>query len=162
VNAYVLGAPGSGKTALVGPLRARLPGHLVVDWDFLMEPAGQLAGRSIQANRSTWSHYDALVRAVLDQLGVPLVLLGVRTPEELHGWPFGTWILLDCADETRVARLGERRNGAELAEAVEDGRRYRELGLPVVDSTSLAIEDVAEELVSLLTRPGSHATQPQG
>jgi hypothetical protein len=128
-----------------------LPGRLVVDWDFLMEPAGQLVGKSIKANRTAWPLYDALVRVVLEQLAdVPVVLLGVRTPDELHGWPIGAWILLDCADEVRITRLGERLCGSDLAEAIEDGKSYRKLGLPVVDSTSRTIDEVAEDLTSLI------------
>jgi hypothetical protein len=116
-----------------------------------MEPAGQLIGKSIRADRSAWPFYDALVRAVLEHVdGVPLVLLGVRTPDELHGWPIGAWILLDCADDERVTRLGERLGGSDLAEAIKDGQSYRNLGLPVVDSTSRTIDEVAEVLTSLI------------
>jgi hypothetical protein len=123
----------------------------VVDWDFLMDHAGQLAGTSIRADRAAWPLYDALVREVIEQLGdLPVVLLGVRTPDELHGWPNGTWILLDCADDVRVTRLGERVGGSDVVEAVEDGQSYRKLGLPVVDSTSRTINEVAEELASLI------------
>ena len=129
----------------------------MADWDFLMEPAGQLIGRSIRADRSAWPFYDALVRAVLEQVGdMPVVLLGVRTPDELHGWPIGPWILLDCADDVRVTRLGERLGGSDLAEAIEDGQSYRELGLPVVDSTSRTIDEVAEELTSLIDHLEGH------
>jgi len=151
MNAYVLGAPGSGKSALIDPLRKRIPGHLVLDWDFLMEPTGQLIGRSIRADRSAWPFYDALVKAVIEQFDdVPFVLLEVRTPDELPGWPIGACVLLDCADDVRVTRLGERLCGSDLAEAVEDGRSYRKLGLPVVDSTSQTIDEVAEELASMI------------
>jgi hypothetical protein len=116
-----------------------------------MEPAGQLIGKSIRADRSAWPFYDALVRAVLEQVdGVPVVLLGVRTLDELHGWPIGAWILLDCADDERVTRLGERLGGSDLAEAIKDGQSYRNLGLPVVDSTSRTIDEVAEVLTSLI------------
>jgi hypothetical protein len=122
-----------------------------------MEPAGQLVGKSIRADRSAWPYYDALVRAVLEQVDdVPVVLLGVRTPDELHGWPIGTWILLDCADDERVTRLGERLGGSELAEAIEDGQSYRKLGLPVVDSTSRTIDEVAEVLTSLIDHLDGH------
>jgi hypothetical protein len=116
-----------------------------------MEPAEQRAGRSIPADRSAWRPYDALVRAVLERLDyVPVVLLGVRTPDELQGWPIGAWILLDCADDVRVTRLSERLSPSDLAEAVEDGQSYRRLGLPVVDSTLGTIDEVVEELASLI------------
>jgi hypothetical protein len=128
-----------------------LAGSLVVDWDFLMEPAGQLIRKPIRADRPSWPFYDALVRTVVEELdNVPVVLLGVRTPDELHGWPIGAWILLDCADDVRVTRLAKRLSGSDLAEAVEDGQSYRKLGLPVVDSTSRTIDEVAEELASMV------------
>jgi hypothetical protein len=134
-----------------------LAGHLVVDWDFLMEPAGQLIGRSIRTDRSAWPFYDALVRAVLEQVNdVPVVLLGVRTPDELQGWPIGAWILLDCSDDVRVTRLGERLGASDIAEAIEDGQSYRKLGLPVIDSTSRTIDEVAEDLTSLIVHLDGH------
>jgi hypothetical protein len=123
-----------------------------------MQPAGQLIGRSIRADRSAWPFYDALVRAVLEQLSddARFVLLGVRTPDELQGWPIGAWILLDCADDVRVTRLGERLGAADLVEAIENGQSYRKLGLPVVDSTSRTIDEVAEDLTSLIDHPDDH------
>jgi hypothetical protein len=81
---------------------------------------------------------------------VPVVVLGVRTPDELDGWPIRAWVLLDCADEVRATRLAERLTGSELAEALEDGQSYRKLGLRVVDSTSRMIDEVAEELASMI------------
>jgi hypothetical protein len=116
-----------------------------------MDRAGQLAGKSIRADRAAWPLYDALVREALEQLGDrSVVLLGVRTPDELRGWPIGRWILLDCADDVRLTRLGERLGGSNLAEAVEDSQNYRKLGLPVVDSTSRTIDEVAEDLASMI------------
>jgi Mg-chelatase subunit ChlI len=47
VITYVLGAPGSGKTAAVRPLASLLPDHVVLDWDAFMAPAAALAGRDI-------------------------------------------------------------------------------------------------------------------
>jgi hypothetical protein len=42
----VLGAPGSGKSEVARPPAVLLPSHVVLDWDFLMVPAGRLAGQT--------------------------------------------------------------------------------------------------------------------
>jgi hypothetical protein len=102
----VLGAPGSGKSTVARPLATRLPGHVVLDWDALMDPAAALAGREISRNPDTWPAYRQLVRAVLDTMKhVPVVLLGVCTPTELAGWPIDGWAMLDSTDEERWRRL---------------------------------------------------------
>lgn len=143
----VLGAPGSGKTAVRGPLAARLPTCAVVDWDAFMEPAGALAGCAIRENPPTWPAYRQLVRTVLDVLPRPIVLLGVCTPAELPGWPIDVWVVLDCSDEERTRRLGQRADTCTVREAIQDAREYRSLGLPVVDSTSRTPDEVAGDLV---------------
>jgi hypothetical protein len=84
----VLGTPGSGKSAVVQPLRACLREHVILDWDALMDPASALAGRGIRPNPDTWPAYTELIRAVIRTVvPVPVVLLGVCTPAELQGWP---------------------------------------------------------------------------
>jgi hypothetical protein len=149
--ASVIGAPGSGKSAVRGPLAAALPGCVVLDWDALMGPAAALAGRGIRGHPETWPAYRQLVRAVLDALnGVPVVLLGVCTPDELPGWPIDAWILLDCADAERERRLIARGDGATLSDALADAREYRSLGLTVVDTTGRAPGEVAGDVASLI------------
>jgi hypothetical protein len=146
----VLGAPGSGKTALIGPLAARLPTCAVVDWDAFMEPAGALAGCAIRENPATWPAYRQLVRAVLDVLPRPIVLLGVSTPAELAGWPIDAWVVLDCSDVERTRRLGQRAGASTVRAAVEDAREYRSLGLPVVDTTGRTLGEVADDLIGFV------------
>ena len=148
---YVLGAPGSGKSAAANPLRALLPGCVVLDWDGLMGPAGTLAGADISATPATWRTYGLLMRAVVDQI-IPmnLVLLGVCTPDELSDWPTGGWLLLDCSDDERRARLAPREDAAQVKYALEDAANYRRLGLSVVDSTGLAPPQVARELANTI------------
>jgi ABC-type glutathione transport system ATPase component len=58
----ILGAPGSGKSAVAGHLREALPHHVVVDWDAFMTPAGALAGRDIRESPDTWPAYRDLIR----------------------------------------------------------------------------------------------------
>ncbi|MEV7025133.1 AAA family ATPase [Kitasatospora sp. NPDC093558] len=147
----VLGAPGSGKTTIAPELARLLPGHVVLDWDAFMEPAAALAGRRIPENPETWPAYRDLVRAVIGSMPhLPVVLLGVCTPEELRDWPIGAWVLLDCADDERRRRLGGSADVQRLVEGVRDGREYRRLGLPVIDTTGREPAAVASDLAVLI------------
>ncbi|WP_114560937.1 AAA family ATPase [Desertihabitans aurantiacus] len=150
---YVLGAPGSGKTAVAATLRALLPTWVVLDWDAFMDPAGALAGAAIRETPSTWNAYGQLVRAAVDQLAPhPVLLLGVVTPDELTGWPSGRWMVLDCTDEERRRRLRARGDSEDsVPQALADAADYRGLGLPVVDSTGRTPAEAARALVDLLT-----------
>jgi broad-specificity NMP kinase len=133
---YVLGAPGAGKTSLAAHLRTLLPDHVVIDWDAFMGPASELATRDIRTDVSTWAACRALIRSIVETVGVPdVVVLGVSTPEELSDWPQGRWLLLDCSDEERRRRLSGRGSSHDPAEAIKDARSYRSLGLPVLDTT---------------------------
>ncbi len=58
----VLGAPGSGKTAVATVLRGLLPTHVILDWDAFMPAAAELAGRAISTSPSTWPAYLRLAR----------------------------------------------------------------------------------------------------
>jgi broad-specificity NMP kinase len=147
----VIGAPGSGKSMVIQPLADRLRGWVVLDWDALMDPAAALAGRGIGEHPETWPAYRQLVRAVLDALtAVPVVLLGVCTPDELPGWPIDAWILLDCADAERERRILARADGTSVSEAKADAVEYRSLGLPAIDTAGRTPEDVADDLAELV------------
>jgi hypothetical protein len=149
----VLGAPGSGKSTIAPLLRNRLPSYVVVDWDAFMAPAAALAGREIPAHPETWPAYRSLVRSVVDVLtGQLVVLLGVGSPGELAGWPISSWVVLDCADDERSHRLTQAGRPADAADAVADAAEYRSLGLPVVDTSGKAPEEVADELAGLIRR----------
>ncbi len=152
----VLGAPGSGKTAVATVLRGLLPTHVILDWDAFISAAAALAGRAISASPSTWPAYRNLIRAVVDVVvPMPLVLLGVSTPEELHGWPIDTWVLLDCSDGERRKRLRGRIEGEDLAAAIEDGRQYRSLGLPVIDTTGRTPREAAALVAAFVHERGA-------
>jgi AAA domain len=154
VISFVLGAPGAGKSTIVRPLRELLPGRVVLDWDVLMDSAGLLAGTPIRETPSTWEAYSLLVRTVAEQvLPIPIVLLGVCTPEELSDWPDGRWLLLDCADDVRRSRLVSRDDPDETAEALVDAAAYRSLGLPSIDSTDRPPADVARAIADWVDRP---------
>jgi hypothetical protein len=142
---YVLGAPGSGKSRIVPRLRTLLPDRVVLDWDAFMGPAGDLAGAPIPQTPQTWEPYGRLVRAIADVvLPANMVLLGVCTPDELADWPDGPWTLLDCSDDVRRQRLIARHEPDDIEEVLGDAASYRELALPVVDTTSLSPDQVAQ------------------
>ncbi|SDT25030.1 DEAD/DEAH box helicase family protein [Microlunatus soli] len=150
---YVLGAPGSGKSLIIPRLRRLMPDRVVLDWDALMEPAGDLAGAPIPQTPRTWEPYGRLVRTVVDAiLPVDLVLLGVCTPAELADWPTGSWLLLDCSDEVRRQRLTARNEPDDIDDVLRDAANYRALGLPVVDTTYLSPDEVATSVVDRTSR----------
>jgi broad-specificity NMP kinase len=149
----VLGAPGSGKSTVAQPLAARLPAHVVLDWDAFMDASAALAGREISRNPDTWPAYRQLVRAVLDTMKhLPVVLLGVCTPTELAGWPVDAWVVLDCTDQERRLRLRRRSAPDDVREAIRDASEYRALGLPVIDTTGQPPDKVAADLADLVQR----------
>jgi hypothetical protein len=143
----VLGAPGSGKTAVARHLARLLPGHVVLDWDAFMRPASALAGRDIRHDPGTWPAYRALVRVAVDAVAtVPAVLLTVGTPAELAGWPISTWLLLDCADSERRRRLSGAGRQASADDAVRDASQYRALHLPAINTTGRVPLEVAADV----------------
>ncbi|QDP96036.1 hypothetical protein FOE78_09110 [Microlunatus elymi] len=146
---YVLGAPGAGKSLIVPRLRRLMPGRVVLDWDALMGPAGELAGAPIPQTPQTWEPYGRLIRAIADViLPADLVLLGVCTPGELADWPDGPWLLLDCADDVRRQRLTARNEPDDIEEVLSDAADYRNLGLPAVDTTQLSPDEVARAVAA--------------
>jgi hypothetical protein len=81
---------------------------------------------------------------------LPAVLPGICPPDELKDWPIDAWALPDCTDQERQRRLGQNAGTQRLAEGIRDGREYRQLGLPVIDTTGRAPATVASELAVLI------------
>jgi len=147
----VLGAPGSGKSSIAPALGELLPDHAVLDWDAFMGPAAALAGREIRENPETWPAYRELIHAVIRPMAhLPVVLLGVCTPAELEEWPIDAWVLLDCTDRERRRRLGQHADPERVKDAIRDGREYRLLALPVIDTTGGTPAAVAAELARFI------------
>lgn len=148
----VVGAPGSGKSAVVGAVRARLPGVVVIDMDEFLEPAGALAAADLTVAAGHWPAYDALclrlVGTVVDS-GVNCLLLTPMDPDQV-GDRFRqiTWAVLDCPDDTRRERLRHRPMGAATIEdAIADARALRRLGLPTLESTG-TLDDTATAIAA--------------
>ncbi|WUH99522.1 hypothetical protein OHR68_39545 [Spirillospora sp. NBC_00431] len=114
-----------------------------------MRPATELAGTEISQAPHAWAAYEHLVRTALEAVApVPTVLLGVATPGQLAGWPSGGWLLLDCSDDERRARLTPRGDAVDIPEALADAAEYRALGLPTIDTTDLSADTVAAQIAS--------------
>ena len=145
----VLGAPGSGKSALRPLLAARLLRHAVVDWDALMDAAGELADTDVRASARTWPAYRNLVRSMVVAVEpLPVVLFTVCTPDELDGWPIERWLLLDCDDPVRRSRLQDR-PALEVEDAIKDASEYRQLGINTIDTTQKSLDEVAAAIAQL-------------
>jgi len=149
-------------------LTALLPGHVVLDWDAFMEPAGALAGRDIRLNPETWPAYRELMcRIAASVATVPVVLLSVATPDELDGLPIRAWVLLDCSDEQRRLRLHADGRDRDSDSAVSDAQHYRSLGLPVIDTTARMPALVAADLADFVKqnvrpREADRLSRPRG
>lgn len=151
VITVVLGAPGSGKSTVIEPLTALLPGHVLLDWDAFMHPAAALAGRDIRLHPETWPAYRELVQTVAMSVAtVPVVLLGGATPDELERLPASAWVVLDCSDEERRQRLHAGGRDHDIGSAIADAQDYRSLGLPVIDSTARPPAVVAADVASFV------------
>ena len=155
---YVLGAPGSGKSAVLPMLREALPGWAVLDWDWLMPAVEALTGRPVRQHEDLWDPYAELVRSVVAGLGsVPVLVATVCTPDELDhidgGWPAGEWLLLDCDDDERARRLrGRGESDDVVASAHGDAAGYRALAMPAVDTSALTTAETAAAVAAWVGR----------
>jgi hypothetical protein len=125
-----------------------LPNWAVLDWDFLMVSAGELAGVNIRETPRAWDGYGELMHAVVQGIGPErVVLLGVQTPDQMVGWPDADWILLDCSDGERTSRLKARGEPETvIRDAIDDAADYRRLGFECVDGTNLTPDEIVEFL----------------
>jgi len=152
----VTGAPGSGKTAVVGDLRRLLPGVVVLDLDEFLPAGSRLAGVDLTEPSAAqrWPAYNdlclALVAAVL-RAGHHLLLLAPLTPAEVARSAAAPVLgpvrsaVLDCADATRRHRLAPRSYAEPVVlAALADAADLRALGLPVLRSDTGDVTATAE------------------
>ena len=147
----VTGASGSGKTTVFAPLARRLQGRCVTfDADLLLDAAGALSG----SQPINWPAFGAAWLAVahgVAQSGLASVLLGPFIPGNLDQLPGRRWIadihfiVLDCPDELRRARIGARPpwRSRDIDEQVEFGRWLRRNIADRVDTSSRTPEEAA-------------------
>jgi hypothetical protein len=149
----VTGAPGAGKSTTLDAFLALRTGHVAFDVDWLAAPASELAGRSVYFDRSTWPAYSHIWFEVLRAVGrncrVP-VLFAPFTADDVTAygrpeWCDGIeWMLLDCADDVRAARLADRSWAPQrIAEALADAAALRTTTETRVDTGRHRPEEVA-------------------
>jgi hypothetical protein len=157
----VFGSSCSGKSFALAELRDQLPCVAVHDFDEIgVPPEPDLA----------WRHTanEAWVRRALDYQaeGIDLLLAGQTPPGELLGAPSVPLLeglaacLLDCDDETRLARLAARPASSwtgsperwpdllSWAAWMREHAADTQLRVRVIDTSQATVEVVAEELAS--------------
>jgi hypothetical protein len=156
----VTGASCSGKTAALAPLARRLSGRCVtLDADLLMDSAAALSGSqpvNWPAFRGAWL---AIAHGVA-QSGMPTVLLAPFIPAHLRDLPARRWIaeirfiLLDCPDELRRARISARPpwRDRDIEEQVEFGRWLRRNIPDRIDTSSGTPDDTAAAIAARINR----------
>jgi len=157
----VTGAPGSGKSTTLKAFLKLHSEYIAFDIDWLAETASDLAGKNIFVDRSTWKPYNALWYEVLYGVyrnGKTPVLFTPNDPQDIerYGQPAWctniNWLLLDCDDQTRQARLNHRLDWTEamIAEAIADAQILREAVRLQIDTGLLSPQAVAAEILAWL------------
>jgi hypothetical protein len=173
----VTGASGAGKTAAVSLLETRqVPGVHCCYFDSIGVPTAEVMERD-HGGPERWQAWAT--NWWLDQLAalssdVRVAVLDAQTrPSTVFAAPGGgtRWypfvVLFDCHPDVRAARLRGPRGQPELATARMDTwaaylrGQADALGLPIVDTTELTIEEAADHLGALVQRiSNSNAPAP--
>lgn len=159
---FVIGASGAGKTAAVRALEARaLPGVRCYHFDSIGVPSAEVMAREWGGGERWQEH---ATQRWVDRLATNpdraelVVLEGQTRPSFImprlgaSGVPRWAIVVVDCAPGVRAERLRGARAQPELASPrMEDWARYlREqavaLGLPVLDTSRLTVEEAADAL----------------
>ena len=164
----VTGASGAGKTAAVSSLDARkVPGVKCFFFDSIGVPTSEVMHRDYGGPEQwqAWATNQWLAQlAALDE-AVRVAVLDAQTrpstvfaaPDRDISW-YPSVVLFDCSPEVRAARLRGPRGQPELVTArMESWAAYlREqanvLGLPVIDTTDLTVDEVTALLEALVRR----------
>ena|SRR5215216_299667 len=155
----VTGPPGVGKSTLLPHLLELTRGRLVVaDMDELLED-GALLGIPIAEPEAApiWPAYDRMWRRIVNLIrrsGYPVLLLRpVPSPDDLVAgatWDEPVqWILLDCADELRQARLQARGWAQDwIDDAARDAESARRIVRTVVRTDDEDSQGIAERVLA--------------
>ena len=162
----VTGASGAGKTAAVAALEKRaLPGVACFYFDSIgiptLEVMEQEHGGAERWQADTTNAWLTRLAALGD--GVRIAILDGQTrPSTVLAAPGAgtTWhpqvVLFDCSPEVRAARLHGPRGQPELGTARMDSwaaylrGQADALGLPIVDTTALTIDETAQRLEAIV------------
>lgn len=140
----IAGAPGAGKSSMHRAFLDLGSGHVAFDMDALIQPASWLAGADIRATPQTWPVYNELWLAILESVAangsVAILFTPIDQTDLMSGGTGGFpvhWLLLDCSDETRRARLvGRQWPATEIDEAVRDAAKMRRQEFETVIDTT--------------------------
>ena len=164
----VTGASGAGKTATVQALEARaLPGVRCFHFDSIGVPTEEAMVRDHGGAEQwqAWATNQWITRLASLGEGVRVAVLDAQTrPSTVFaaGGAGGSWrahvVLLDCSMGVRAARLRGPRGQPELAtDRMDTWAAYLRgqadaLGLPVIDTSMLTIEEAARDLEAIVRR----------
>lgn len=156
----VTGAPGAGKSTALRAFLDLRTGHVAFDIDWLAGPASDLAGRSIYFDNSTWPPYNRLWFEILHGVhrnGRVPVLFAPLDDRDVASSGIPTWcervewLLLDCADDVRTARLASRGwDGDRIRGALDDANTLRQLPVNRLDTQRHNPGDVARQIANWL------------
>ncbi len=157
----VTGAPGAGKTTALGALLRLRTDYIIVDGDWLLGAASDLAKASVRSDRSTWRPYRALWFEVLHAIArngrTPVLFAAIDEGdvEELGdiAWCGGiAWLLLDCGDSVRRERLRRREGWSEamIDDALADAAALRVAVQRRVDTGAQLPGQIAQAILSWL------------
>lgn len=145
----VTGASGTGKSAIVEPLRRRLPGCEVFETDLILH----VAALGWETWRNTWLQFAHAIALN----GRATVLCGSLLPEQLEGLPARRLVgpihfcNLDCPGAVLAARLRARpawRGWTEqrIADQQRFAARLRQRIQPTFDTSVLHVDNVADRV----------------
>jgi len=154
----VTGAPGSGKSSTASALVQLGSPYAIFDIDWLADAAGELAGRSIYSDSTTWGPYRRLWHEILCSVArndIQPIFFCPNTPSDLEGlgkaeWCNSiSWLLLDCDERTRRERLDVRSDWSaeRKMEAMKDARELRRLIDQTLDTSLLLPGEVARKVL---------------
>lgn len=159
----VTGAPGAGKTTTLAALLRCASPHLAFDIDWLADAGSRLAGSDIRLERAAWPAYNALWFEIIHsvhkngKIAIFFAPLDLRDLAE-QGQPAWCerieWMLLDCDDATRRARLGRRAgwSAAMIAEALADAQVLREQIPARIDTGRITPDAAAAAILAWVER----------
>lgn len=165
----VVGAPGVGKTTLLPELVRLGQGIVVMDKDELFED-GALLGLPItdpEAGPPIWPAYNRMwdrIIHIVRRAGRPVLLLsgtpspGDASPDEDVDGPIH-WVLLDCDDELRLARLRARGWPSEwIDDAMSDAAQSRKRFSKVISTDGAHADQIARRVLAWASAANAEAT----
>jgi hypothetical protein len=151
---FVCGAFASGKSTTADLVAVDLKECLVLDVDWLLASLRDLARLNLSKEPGSWPDLRNVwlsIASLSARSGRPSVLFLPSLPDEIETLTGrslvgeGHWLLLDCNDNERVARLRKRETWQPdwTMEVLEEADRFRRLGFESVPTDRLSPEEAA-------------------